>query len=157
MDCVTSLSGCVLELDAWGVDAVYSGTQKCLAVPPGLSPISFNERALAKVPISLRIYLLSSISTLDRLPPHSRHNCATSYLPHVTIGLPSQQVRARKTPVQSWYLDVNLLAKYYSDGAPLLPHVPSPLLLTVVPSLSHHQEIRSFLSFLPLFTLSHAC
>lgn len=45
-DAVTSLGGSPLELDAWGIDAVYSGTQKCLSCPPGLSPISFGPRAL---------------------------------------------------------------------------------------------------------------
>lgn len=44
-DCVTSLGGIPLELDDWGVDAVYSGTQKCLACPPGLSPVSLSQRA----------------------------------------------------------------------------------------------------------------
>ena len=39
LDCVTSLSGSVIRLDDWNVDAAYSGTQKCLAVPPGLSPV----------------------------------------------------------------------------------------------------------------------
>ncbi|MDG2050353.1 MAG: aminotransferase class V-fold PLP-dependent enzyme [Myxococcota bacterium] len=72
LDCVTSLSGLPVELDQWGVDAAYSGTQKCLSCPPGLSPISFSERALSRV-------------------------------------------RARSTPVQSWYLDVSLLDGYYGD------------------------------------------
>jgi alanine-glyoxylate transaminase/serine-glyoxylate transaminase/serine-pyruvate transaminase len=49
LDCVTSLAGLPVELDAWGVDAAYSGTQKCLSCPPGLSPASFSERALARV------------------------------------------------------------------------------------------------------------
>jgi len=46
LDCVTSLAGRPVELDAWGVDAAYSGTQKCLSCPPGLSPVSFSERAI---------------------------------------------------------------------------------------------------------------
>lgn len=70
LDCVTSLGGVPLELDAWGVDAAYSGTQKCLSCPPGLSPISFSARAV-------------------------------------------EHVRARRRPVQSWYMDVSLLAGYY--------------------------------------------
>jgi len=70
IDTVTSLAGCPVEIDAWGVDAVYSGTQKCLSCPPGLSPVSFSPRAM---------------------------EVATS----------------RKTKVQSWYLDVNLLASYW--------------------------------------------
>lgn len=49
VDAVTSLGGSPLEMDAWGIDAVYSGTQKCLSCPPGLSPVSFGPRALAKL------------------------------------------------------------------------------------------------------------
>jgi alanine-glyoxylate transaminase / serine-glyoxylate transaminase / serine-pyruvate transaminase len=49
VDAVTSLGGSPLEVDAWGIDAVYSGSQKCLSCTPGLAPISFSERALAKV------------------------------------------------------------------------------------------------------------
>jgi alanine-glyoxylate transaminase/serine-glyoxylate transaminase/serine-pyruvate transaminase len=69
LDCVTSLGGLPLALDDWGIDAAYSGTQKCLSCPPGLSPASFSDRALARV-------------------------------------------RARRRPVQSWYLDLTLLAGY---------------------------------------------
>ncbi|MEJ2361889.1 MAG: alanine--glyoxylate aminotransferase family protein [Gammaproteobacteria bacterium] len=46
VDAVTSLGGTPLLVDEWQIDAVYSGTQKCLSAPPGLSPISFSERAL---------------------------------------------------------------------------------------------------------------
>jgi alanine-glyoxylate transaminase/serine-glyoxylate transaminase/serine-pyruvate transaminase len=49
VDCVTSLGGIPVELDAWGVDAAYSGTQKCLACPPGLSPVSLSARALERL------------------------------------------------------------------------------------------------------------
>jgi alanine-glyoxylate transaminase/serine-glyoxylate transaminase/serine-pyruvate transaminase len=45
VDAVTSLGGIELEVDAWGIDAIYSGTQKCLSCVPGLSPVSFSERA----------------------------------------------------------------------------------------------------------------
>jgi aspartate aminotransferase-like enzyme len=45
VDCVTSLGGISVEIDRWGVDLVYSGTQKCLGVPPGLAPFSMGERA----------------------------------------------------------------------------------------------------------------
>jgi len=48
-DCVTSLGGVPVEIDAWGVDAAYSGTQKCLSCPPGLSPVTFGPRALEAV------------------------------------------------------------------------------------------------------------
>ncbi len=44
-DCVTSLGGMPMALDAWGVDIAYSGTQKCLGVAPGLAPFTFSERA----------------------------------------------------------------------------------------------------------------
>ncbi|MDL2267917.1 alanine--glyoxylate aminotransferase family protein [Desulfovibrio sp. OttesenSCG-928-G15] len=49
VDCVTSLGGMPVSIDAWGADAVYSGTQKCLSCPPGLSPVSMSEAALAKI------------------------------------------------------------------------------------------------------------
>jgi alanine-glyoxylate transaminase/serine-glyoxylate transaminase/serine-pyruvate transaminase len=48
VDCVTSLGGHQLEIDAWGIDAAFSGTQKCLNVPPGLSPFTLGPRAIAK-------------------------------------------------------------------------------------------------------------
>ena len=72
LDTVTSLAGCPVRLDDWQVDAVYSGTQKCLSCPPGLSPVSLSPRAM-------------EIAT------------------------------TRKTKVQSWYLDVNLLASYWGE------------------------------------------
>jgi alanine-glyoxylate transaminase/serine-glyoxylate transaminase/serine-pyruvate transaminase len=74
LDCVTSLAGRPVELDAWGIDAAYSGTQKCLSCPPGLSPVSFSARAIAAV-------------------------------------------EARRSPVQSWFLDVSLLAGYFRGDA----------------------------------------
>lgn len=49
VDTVTSLGGSPLLVDEWDVDATYSGSQKCLSCPPGLSPVSFNERALEKI------------------------------------------------------------------------------------------------------------
>ncbi len=48
-DCVTSLGGIPVEIDEWGVDIAYSGTQKCLGVPPGLAPFTINDRALERV------------------------------------------------------------------------------------------------------------
>ncbi len=45
MDAVTSVGGIPVEVDAWGVDLAYSGTQKCLGVPPGLSPVTVSDRA----------------------------------------------------------------------------------------------------------------
>ena len=49
VDTVTSLAGVPLKVDEWQLDAVYSGTQKCLSCIPGLSPVTFSERAMAKV------------------------------------------------------------------------------------------------------------
>jgi alanine-glyoxylate transaminase/serine-glyoxylate transaminase/serine-pyruvate transaminase len=49
VDAVTSLGGVPLEVDAWGLDAVYSGSQKCLSSPPGLSPVTVSPRALDAV------------------------------------------------------------------------------------------------------------
>src|SRR2546425_1084156 len=72
LDTVTSLAGCPVRIDDWQVDAVYSGTQKCLSCPPGLSPASLSPRAL-------------------------------------------EVAAKRKTKVQSWYLDVNLLASYWGQ------------------------------------------
>jgi alanine-glyoxylate transaminase/serine-glyoxylate transaminase/serine-pyruvate transaminase len=46
VDCVTSLGGIPVDIDGWNVDIAYSGTQKCLGVPPGLAPITFGERAI---------------------------------------------------------------------------------------------------------------
>ena len=83
LDCVTSLAGRPVELDTWGIDAAYSGTQKCLSCPPGLSPVSFSDRAI-------------------------------------------ETIRARKTPVQSWFLDLSLLAGYY-EGAKRVYHHTAPI------------------------------
>ena len=69
-DCVTSLGGQPVDMDARGIDIAYSCTQKCLAGPPGLSPISFSERAV-------------------------------------------DVIRNRKTPIQSFYLDMTLLENYW--------------------------------------------
>ena len=46
VDCVTSLGGIEVSIDDWGVDAAYSGTQKCLSCVPGLSPVTFSSRAV---------------------------------------------------------------------------------------------------------------
>lgn len=71
-DCVTSLGGVPVDVDATGIDAAYSGTQKCLSCPPGLAPVTFGPRAV-------------------------------------------EVVMRRKTKVQSWYLDLSLLAKYWGE------------------------------------------
>ncbi len=49
VDAVTALGGIPLYVDEWQIDAIYSGTQKCLSCTPGLSPVSFSERAVAKI------------------------------------------------------------------------------------------------------------
>jgi alanine-glyoxylate transaminase/serine-glyoxylate transaminase/serine-pyruvate transaminase len=49
VDCVTSLGGVEVDVDGWGMDAVYSGSQKCLSCTPGLAPITFSDRALRAV------------------------------------------------------------------------------------------------------------
>ena len=84
VDTVTSLGGSPLETEAWGLDAVYSGTQKCLSCPPGLSPITFNERALEKV-------------------------------------------RGRRSPVQSWFMDLNLVLGYWNEGGKRSYHHTAPV------------------------------
>jgi alanine-glyoxylate transaminase / serine-glyoxylate transaminase / serine-pyruvate transaminase len=81
---VTSLVGIELKVDEWGIDAIYSGTQKCLSCVPGLSPVSFSERA-AKV------------------------------------------IRERKTPVQSWFLDLNLVMGYWGGSNKRAYHHTAPV------------------------------
>ncbi len=72
LDTVTSLGGVPVEVDVWGVDAVYSGTQKCLSCPPGLAPVSFSPRAV-------------------------------------------EVINHRKTKVQSWYLDMAMVQRYWGE------------------------------------------
>ncbi len=83
VDTVTSLGGTDVRVDDWGIDAVYSGTQKCLSMPPGLSPISFNPRAV-------------------------------------------EAIEKRKTKVQSWYLDISMVRKYWG-GAKRAYHHTGPV------------------------------
>lgn len=72
VDAVTSLGGHPVSVDSNGIDICYSGTQKCLGAPPGLAPITFNERAI-------------------------------------------ELIRARRSKVQSWYLDITLVEHYWGD------------------------------------------
>src|SRR4029077_13706266 len=72
LDSVTSLAGVLVDIDEWGVDAVYSGTQKCLSCPPGLAPVSFSPRAV-------------------------------------------EVINRRKTKVQSWYLDMTMVQRYWGE------------------------------------------
>jgi len=73
VDAVTSLGGTPLLVDEWGLDAVYSGSQKCLSCTPGLSPVTFSPRAV-------------------------------------------EAVKNRKTPCQSWFMDLNLVLGYWSSA-----------------------------------------
>lgn len=82
VDTVTSLGGMEVAVDNWRIDACYSGTQKCLSCPPGLSPVTFSAAAEA-----------------------------------VLAG--------RKTKVQSWYLDMNLVRQYW--GSERLYHHTAPV------------------------------
>jgi len=84
VDAVTSLGGSPLKVDEWGIDAIYSGTQKCLSCTPGLSPVSFSEAA-------------------------------------------QEKIRNRKTPVQSWFLDLNLVMGYWGEGAKRAYHHTAPI------------------------------
>jgi alanine-glyoxylate transaminase/serine-glyoxylate transaminase/serine-pyruvate transaminase len=82
VDTVTSLGGAPVRVDEWGIDACYSGTQKCLSCPPGLSPVTLSERAV-------------------------------------------EAVRKRKTKVQSWYLDLSMIEKYW--GSERIYHHTAPI------------------------------
>lgn len=84
VDAVTSLGGIPLEVDGWDIDAVYSGSQKCLSCTPGLSPISFGSRAL-------------------------------------------EMIKSRKTPIQSWFMDVNLVMGYWGTGQNRSYHHTAPV------------------------------
>jgi alanine-glyoxylate transaminase/serine-glyoxylate transaminase/serine-pyruvate transaminase len=82
VDTVASLGGVSVPVDAIGIDICYTGSQKCLSVPPGLAPITVSPRAV-------------------------------------------DVLEARKTPVQSWYLDLSLIRKYW--GSEHLYHHTVPI------------------------------
>lgn len=84
VDAVTSLGGSELRVDAWEIDAIYSGTQKCLSCVPGISPVSFSPRAV-------------------------------------------ERIKNRKTKVQSWFLDLNLVMGYWGGGAKRAYHHTAPI------------------------------
>ncbi len=83
VDAVTSLGGIPVQTDAWNIDVIYSGTQKCLSCPPGLAPVSFSERAL-------------------------------------------ETLKARRTKVPNWYLDLTLIVDYW-QGAKRAYHHTAPI------------------------------
>jgi alanine-glyoxylate transaminase/serine-glyoxylate transaminase/serine-pyruvate transaminase len=78
-DCVTTLGGMPLEIDAWGVDGAYAGTQKCLAAPCGLAPVTLSARGLErlaarKVPVQswyFDLALVRSYWSQDRAYHHT--------------------------------------------------------------------------------------
>ncbi|MDY6820728.1 MAG: alanine--glyoxylate aminotransferase family protein [Deferribacterota bacterium] len=82
-DHVTALGGIPVEIDKLQIDAAYAGTQKCLSAPPGLSPVTFNEKAL-------------------------------------------NVIRNRRKKVQSWYLDINMIANYWG-GKERVYHHTAPI------------------------------
>jgi len=84
VDSVTGLAGIELDVDGWGIDAIYSGTQKCLSCPPGISPVSFGERAI-------------------------------------------EVIKNRKTRVQSWFLDMNLVMGYWDGEGGRTYHHTAPV------------------------------
>lgn len=83
-DAVTSLGGIPLKCDEWGLDFVYSGTQKCLSAPPGLSPITVSPRAI-------------------------------------------EVIKNRQSPVQSWFLDLNLIMGYWDGDGGRSYHHTAPV------------------------------
>lgn len=77
-DCVTSLGGVELDVDAWGIDYAYSCTQKCLGAPPGMSPVAVSERALEQirartVPVPFSLDLLALERYWISRPPVYHH------------------------------------------------------------------------------------
>lgn len=84
VDAVTSLGGIELDTDGWGLDVVYSGSQKCLSCVPGLSPITFSPKAV-------------------------------------------ERIRQRRSKVQSWFLDMNLIMDYWGAGSRRSYHHTAPV------------------------------
>lgn len=84
VDAVTSLGGSELRVDDWEIDAIYSGSQKCLSCTPGISPVSFSQRAI-------------------------------------------EVITTRKTKVQSWFLDTNLVMGYWGQNAKRAYHHTAPV------------------------------
>ena len=83
-DTVTSLGGIPVLIDEWNIDVSYSGSQKCLSCPPGLSPVTFNEKAV-------------------------------------------EFVKKRKTQVQSWFMDLNLILSYWAGSSKRSYHHTAPI------------------------------
>ncbi|MGH3873038.1 MAG: pyridoxal-phosphate-dependent aminotransferase family protein [Pseudonocardiaceae bacterium] len=93
VDTVTSLGGIPVEVDAWGVDACYSATQKCLGAPSGIAPVTLSDRAAQRIrdrdqPVS-SFYL--DLSLLDAYyqgdPPRYHHTASSTLISSVHAGL----------------------------------------------------------------------
>lgn len=97
VDAVSSLGGCELDVDSLPIDICYSGSQKCLNCPPGMAPITFNEKAI-------------------------------------------NTVLNRKSKVQSWYFDVSLIEKYWSEGRVYHHTAPISMLYAMREALRVIQE-----------------
>jgi alanine-glyoxylate transaminase/serine-glyoxylate transaminase/serine-pyruvate transaminase len=79
VDCVTSLGGIDVDIDGWGVDIAYSGTQKCLGVPPGLSPLTLSERARSRLVERSRSWYLDLRMLGEYTGPAARRGGARVY------------------------------------------------------------------------------
>lgn len=80
VDSVAACGGVPMKMDEWEIDILYTGSQKVLSAPPGVTPISFSNRA-------------------------------------------REAMKSRKTPIQSWYFDMNILGRYWNvDGQPRFYH-----------------------------------
>jgi alanine-glyoxylate transaminase/serine-glyoxylate transaminase/serine-pyruvate transaminase len=85
VDTVTSLGGIRVEVDAWGIDACYSASQKCLGAPSGLAPVTLSERAVDRVrrrehPVSSFYLDLGLLDAYIHGEPHRYHHTASSPL-----------------------------------------------------------------------------
>ena len=91
VDCVTSLGGISVEIDAWEVDIAYSGTQKCLGVPPGLAPLTVSDRARERFVERPRSWYLDLGMIGDYVGPSRRyhHTAPVSmvYALHAGLGV----------------------------------------------------------------------
>jgi len=95
VDTVTSLGGAEVKVDDWLIDVGYSGTQKCLSCPPGLAPLTFGERALAKLrarkhkPVSwyLDLSMLEGYWTEGRRAYHHTAPISMNYALHEALAL----------------------------------------------------------------------
>lgn len=95
VDSVTSLGGTEVNVDGWNIDVCYSGTQKCLSCPPGLAPITFGDRALAKLrsrstkPVSwyLDLTMIESYWTEGKRAYHHTAPITMNYALHEALAL----------------------------------------------------------------------